>query len=201
MNFIKKLYYKLKYRGCAVAIAVFPENKSNNIEKYKAFAKTAVACKKTNAEVLEYLKKGFELKEKPMSETELNMFKANFILNNMPNVLLTPEITLGKKHSRKEFLAYTKNNDLRFSEALRFPIEKTNIDVIRYSFDFENTTILITFENTYDNITLSFKAVDDGTEKFAREINILKGVSQFDIDNLTPRFLSYAHDYFIENNL
>lgn len=201
MNFIKKIYYKIKYRGYAVA--VFSE-KGDNLEKYKAFANTAVACKKTNAEVIEYLKEKFDLKENPMSEAELNMFKANFILNNMPDVLSTPELTLCEKHSRKDFLNYTKNNELRFSEALIFPIEKTNIDAVRYSFDFNSTTVFITLENTYDNIVLNFRANDNNKEdlsQLAREINLFKGVSQYDIDNITPGFLSYAHDYFIEKNL
>ncbi len=211
----KGIYYRIKYRpkrGEAAASAVFNVRSKYSLKnddyakRLDSFSKTLTPCAKTNAEVFEYLNSKYELTPVEASEKKLKSFKINYILNVRPDVLTTPEyrISTDKAPSRKEYLAWSENNDKRFKETISYPMEKLDLDLSAYSFkySFESgnyTEFLVVFENNTDEIYVSGSSSCSLSEeegnimrRIGDDIALFKGITQYDIDNKTNKFKGYA---------
>lgn len=209
-DWIKRKYYGFKYRPgreTAGATAVFvadDKGKNDFYEKAEQIAKELEPCEKSISQLFAYLKAEYQAEPSELSEKRAEMVKAQIILNIYPELLSTPEKKLPEKASRKEFLAWSENNDIRWQEALAYPLEKLGF-VIR----------CCVFQRTLaSGKQVKFQVIaEEKTECFMTDINscvqlseaenaevktvldnmtLYKGVSQSDIAKRTPRFLAYA---------
>jgi hypothetical protein len=210
INWVRARYYKLKYniksKDGAVSIGFIGQNKKNDFfDKLDAIVKEIKPCYKTIAQLQEYIVEKYNAEKLQMNERQLEIFKTNLILNFYPEVLHTPQIQMGDKTpKRAEFLKWHENSEKRFEEARRYPIEKLDLVISHYTFDyaFENgkkAVFQITMEEKTEQCTISTRAGDELNEaehkvirSITRDIDLYKGVTQDDIDTRSPRFLGYA---------
>lgn len=209
-DWIKRKYDGFKYRPgreTAGATAVFvadDKGKNDFYEKAEQIAKELEPCEKSISQLFAYLKAEYQAEPSEPSEKRAEMVKAQIILNIYPELLSTPEKKLPEKASRKEFWAWSENNDIRWREALAYPPEKLGF-VIRCCV-FQRTLV--------SGKQVKFQVIaEEKTECFMTDINscvelseaenaevktvldnmtLYKGVSQWDIAKRTPRFLAYA---------
>ncbi len=214
----KEFYHRFKYRPAkgkdgATAVAVF----SGKEEKASlpASGEPIVPCAKSNRQVLDHIAGRHELQPLVLSETAIRMNQTNFILNHCPQVLKTPVVTLSSNPSRKEFLAFSENNEKRFSEAMNYPPEALGLQWEGYTFVCElpgnvSLPVEVICENTSDRLFLSAAAIGVSlTEQqqqylrhFLDELLLYKGITQEDIDHKTSAFQAYiATRNALRNNL
>ncbi len=210
---LRDLYYKLKYRnlkGDAVAVGVIFGNKKKKDdfnEKLEEVAKQTTPCYKTNDEVLIYIRERYKLVPATFSDTMLENYKVNYILNECQEVLMTPEKHLpdnGKAPTRKQMEEFHENSSKRFEEAWSYPIEKLGFEFKTYIFEYVlpdgyKVKFDVIAEKTKDRLSITStidRIVSDDEQRLIRriydEIEIYKGVTQEDIDNRTKRFIGYA---------
>ncbi len=211
INWISGRYYKLKYNirskdGAAVGVIILDKNKKNDFhDKLDNISKKIKPCCRTIAQLQEYIVEKYNAKLAQMSKPQLDSFKTNVILNFHPEVLHTPQVQMGDKTPKRvEFLKWHENSEKRFEEARKYPIEKLDLIISHYTFDyvFENGKKLvfqITMEAKTEYCTIGTSTDDQLTEAetklirgIIRDIDLYKGVSQEDIDTRSPRFLGYA---------
>ena len=189
---LSELYYRIKYRkknACAIAIINSDGKKKTEYdEKLDNIARNAVPCYKKNEEVLSYIRDKHILKNRELSDIEIEMYKANFLLGKHP-----------------EFLKSQEQSEDRFNEAKNFPMEKLGLVIKGYSFDYVlddgfTVSFEITAEEKYDNISVGFRVInrnlseteEKNLRSIADEIRIFKGVTKEDIENRTTDFMIYA---------
>lgn len=192
---LKELYYCIKSRvkngnnACAIGIIHSDGKKKRKYdEKLDSIAQNTLPCRKTNDEVLDYIRNKYELKIKSFTDSELEMYKINFLLGKHP-----------------EFINVQEKKENLFNKAKNFPMEKLGLKVEGYTFDYIledgfTVTFEVTAENKYDNISVGFRVINrnlsQAEEKTLRsisdEIIIFKGVTKEDIKNRTVDFMIYA---------
>jgi len=213
INWIKVRYYRLKYniksKDGATAVGVIFRDKNNDFyDRLDEISKEIKPCYKTIAQLREYIVEKYNAKSVQMSEPQIESFKTNLILNFYPEVLNTPQIQMGDKTpKRAEFLKWHENSEKRFEEARQYPIEKLDLVIFHYIFDyvFENgkkVVFQINMEEKTEQCTISTnstridgqlnEAEDSAIRRITRDIYLYKGVTQEDIDTRSPRFLGYA---------
>lgn len=216
LHWVRGRYYRLKYRvaskdGVAVGIIFHEESKDKKNDFYDRLdeiSKKIKPCYKTIAQLREYIVEKYNAKAVPMSDGRLEHFKAELILNFYPDVLNTPQIQMGDKApKRAEFLKWHENNEKRFEEARKYPIEKLGLVISHYTFDYalENGKRIgfqINMEEKTGQCSISSssthidgqlnKAEHRAIRSITRDINLYRGVTQEDIDTRSPRFLGYA---------
>lgn len=210
IDWIKRKYCGFRYRSegkTAKATAVFfSDGKETNVfqESTEQLAKELKPCDKSISELFAYLKAKYRAQPSEANEKRMEIGKAQIILNIYPDILSTPERKLPEKASRKEFLAWSENNDLRWQEALHYPMEKLGFVMRccqfeqRLSMGKKITFRVLAEEKTKWSQTDVEPCVELSEQENAEVRNILdqitlyKGVSQSDIDKRTPRFLAYA---------
>lgn len=210
---LRDLYYKLKYRnlksGAGAVGVIFGSKKKNDDfnAKLEEIAKRTTPCYKANDEVLTYIRERYNLTPATFSNTMLENYKVNYILNECPEVLTTPEQLLpdnGKAPTRKQMEEFHENNNKRFEEAWSYPIEKLGLEFKTYIFEYilpdgYKVKFDVIAEKNKDRLSITStinRIVSDDEQKLIRricdEIEIYKGVTQEDIDNRTKRFIGYA---------
>lgn len=210
---LRDLYYKLKYRnlkGSAGAVGVIigsKKNKDDFNERLEEIAKQTTPCYKTNDEVLAYIRERYNLIPASFSDTTLENYKVNYILNECSEVLTTQEKHLpdnGKAPTRKQMEEFHENSSKRFEEAWSYPIEKFGFEFETYIFEYVlpdgyKVKFNVIAEKTKDRLSITStidRIVSDDEQKMIRriydEIEIYKGVSKEDIENRTKRFIGYA---------
>lgn len=210
---IKQLYYRFKYRpkkgkSGATGIIYANSNSKNDFEiKAERIASSVSPCYKDNRTVLNYLKSKYNVKSAIPTEAELTMIKANYILNQCPHILTTPEISIdmnGRTPSRNEMMKYQENQQKRFEEAMLYPFDDLGLDISTYSFEIEISDELfvvfkIVCENNKDELFVSANANGNlkksdrqKIQNISDEIAVYRGIKQVDIDNRTKNFIIYA---------
>ena len=209
-DWIKRKYYGFKYRpkretaGATAVILSDGKGKNDFYEKAEQIAKELEPCEKSISQLFAYLKAEYQAEPSEPSEKRAEMVKAQIILNIYPELLSTPEKKLPEKASRKEFWAWSENNDIRWQEALAYPFEKLGF-VIQCCV-FQRTLASgkrVNFRVTAEEKSGFFitdtepctelsEAENTEIKTILDEMVIYKGVSQSDIAKRTPRFLAYA---------
>lgn len=211
---LRDLYYRLKYRnlkGSAAAVGVIiggKKKKDDFDKKLDEIARRTTPCYKTNDEVLAYIREKYNLTPVEFSKADVENYKVNYIMNNCPEVLTTPEYSLPdnrKSPTKKQMQAYNESSDKRFKEAWNYPIERLGIEFDKYIIkhklsDGYEAEFTLVVERTKDQIFMSGgiigHTVSEDENKLIRgifaDINIYKGVTQEDIDNRTKRFIGYS---------
>lgn len=210
---LRSLYYKLKYRnlkGSSGAVGVIISNrkkKDDFNEKLVEISKRAVPCYKTNEEVLEYIRNRYILTPVIFSKSILENYKVNYIMNEYPEILATPEVHLydnRKAPSRKQMQEFQESSNKRFEEAWNYPIEKFAFEFETYKFyyafpDGYKAEFSLISEKTMDRLSIQSSLDRKSTEeedklirRILDEIDIYKGVTKEDIENKTERFIGYA---------
>ena len=210
---IKELYYRFKYRpkkGKSGATGIiYANSKSKNDFEIKAerIASSVSPCYKDNRTVLNYLKSKYNVKSTIPTEAELTMIKANYILNQCPHILTTPEISIdmnGRTPSRNEMMKYQENQQKRFEEAMLYPFDDLGLVISTYSFEIEiSDGLLVVFkivcENNHDDLYVSATAngnLQKGDrqkiQNISDELAVYRGIKQEDIDNKTKNFIIFA---------
>ena len=210
---IKELYCRFKYRpkkgksGATGIIYANSKNKDDFEIMAERIASSASPCYKDNRTVLNYLKSKYNVKSTIPTEAELTMIKANYILNQCPYILTTPEISIdmnGRTPSRNEMMKYQGNQQKRFEEAMLYPFDDLGIDISTYSFEIEISDGLfvvfkIVCENNKDELFVSAnanghlqKSDRQKIQNISDEITVYRGIKQADIDNRTKNFIIYA---------
>jgi len=210
MKILKQLYYKLKYRNTAASVAIIKSSKKkkNDFEAAcEEYAKTLKPCYKTNSEVLEYIKNEYGLRKEKLTTPVAENYKINYIMNQQPELISTPEpkgLAGDKMPSRKELLEQQKIFAKRIDEARAYPLEKLEISLELYKFDYtlsDNGVAEFTIlaDNTNDRVTVSSSVNRETTDeeqatihKIHEELDMYKGITREDIENRTPRFLGYV---------
>ena len=218
MNRLKQIYYKLKYRNTASSVAIISGSKKKKNEFEAAceeYAKTLKPCYKTNAEVLEYVKNKYGLRKEKLTEGAAESYKINYILNQHPELISTPEIKLfsgDKMPSRKEMIERNEALDKCLLEAKAYPLDKLGLSLELYKFiyalsDGTVAEFTILADNTGDTFNISSsvnrKTTDEEQKvirKIHEEIDMYKGITQEDIDNRTPRYLGYVSTLIRQKN-
>ncbi len=183
------------------------KKKDNFNEKVEEIARRTTPCYKTNDEVLAYIRERYVLTPATFSNATLESYKVNYIMNECPEVLTTPEIPLhdnGKAPSRKQMQKFQESSNKRFEEAWNYPIEKFGFEFETYTFyyafpDGYKAEFKLISEKTMDRLsiqsTLDRTAIEDEQKtirKIFDEIDIYKGVTKEDIENRTKRFIGYV---------
>ena len=210
---IKQLYYRFKYRpkkgkSGATGIIYANSNSKNDFEiKAERIASSVSPCYKDNITVLNYLKSKYNVNSTIPTEAELTLIKANYILNQCPHILSTPEISIdtnGRTPSRNEMMKYQENQQKRFEEAMLYPFDDLGLDISTYSFEIEISDGLfvvfkIVCENNKDELFVSAnanghlqKSDRQKIQNISDEITVYRGIKQVDIDNRTKNFIIYA---------
>ena len=215
---LKQIYYKLKYRNTASSVAIISGSKKKKNEFEAAceeYAKTLKPCYKTNAEVLEYVKNKYGLRKEKLTEGAAESYKINYILNQHPELISTPEIKLfsgDKMPSRKEMIERNEALDKCLLEAKAYPLDKLGLSLELYKFiyalsDGTVAEFTILADNTGDTFNISSsvnrKTTDEEQKvirKIHEEIDMYKGITQEDIDNRTPRYLGYVSTLIRQKN-
>ena len=205
---IKELNFIRKCRKNGIGVIKSKKNRKNEIEV------TVGPCYKSNEQVLELLREKYELTAEQFDENEMMDFKVNYILNNRPEVLESPEIVFPKEGATTEQLKeYRKNSWKRFDEAREFPLEKLDLSLSTYAFYREiskgfNVRFRIICENNSDEIQVRVsindrkvsKSEDEQIHSIIDEITLYKGITKEDIENKTGKYVVYvaAKKYQIE---
>lgn len=200
----KRYINRCKKSGMSVIIGK-KNNKADNIEKCIA-DEEVIPCYKTNDEVLEFLKAKYGLVEEVASEYDMIDFKVNYILNERPDILETPEIKFpkGVETTSEQFEAYKTNYMKRLDEARKFPFDKLGLEINTYAFHKEIikgfcVKFRVISEKNLDELQIRVSINDRKVSKkenieirkIIDEITVYKGVKQEDIDNKTKRLMIY----------
>ncbi len=209
---LRKLYLKFRYRKCgAAAVGIIKGNKNNDFqERLSAVEKEIVPCAKTNREVIDILKSMKRIEEYRLTDEEISEFKINYILNQRPELLSTPQLALpkGKMPTAKEMQNFTQNSNARFLEAKAYPFEKLGLILHAYSLKLElsdecEADVRIICEKNKDELYASAKIIDKQLSNEESEalmaalddVTLLKGIREDDIKNKNARYLAYAAAY------
>ncbi len=209
-DWIKRKYYGFKYRpgretaGATGVILSDGKGKNDFYEKAEQIAKELEPCEKSISQLFAYLKAEYQAEPSEPSEKRAEMVKAQIILNIYPELLSTSEKKLPEKASRKEFLAWSENNDIRWQEALAYPLEKLGFVIrccvfqrmlasgkqVKFQVIAEEKTEC--FMTDINSCVQLSEAENAEVKTVLDNITLYKGVSQWDITKRTPRFLAYA---------
>lgn len=202
MNIIKRIFQKRKNAACAIGIiggadgptSVFTvSNKTLNESDRQTFLKYAKTKIKADyhslCEIEKHLIKDYNAIPYQLSERELELLKANVIMNRFREVLILPE-PLGENPTKKQLLEYAQN-DTSFEQARSYPAEKLGLIVKAYKLplaldDWHEATVELEMTSDYVRIT-------DAPKELADALFILQGVSEEDMVNEPPRFIAYAY--------
>lgn len=193
MNLFKKLFFKKNNMSCSIGIIGMSNSLKNeqtnlNDDKFLDYAATQI---KENyrpfTEIIDYIIKKYGAVPHALSEKQLQLLKANVILNHFREVLDLP-IPLRKNPTKKQLIKYVKN-DTTFEQAKNYPAEKLGLIMKAYKLPADDDKeIIVKLE-----ITTNYICMDNASRKFADELFLFQGVTQEDIDNKTPRFIAYAN--------
>ena len=202
MNIIKRIFQKRKNGASAIGIiggadgptSVFIAGKktSNNSDK-KTFLKYAKTKIKANyrsfREIENYLIKNYNAVPYQLSERELEVLKANVIMNRFREVLVLPE-PLGENPTRRQLLEYV-HNDTSFEQARNYPAEKLGLIMKAYK-------LPLVLEDRHEatvelEMTSEYMSISDAPKEVVDDLLIWQGVRKEDIENESPRFIAYAY--------
>ena len=202
MNIIKRIFQKRKNGASAIGIiggadgptGVFIAGKkaSNNSDR-QTFLKYAKVKIKANYrslyEIESHLMKNYNAVPYQLSERELEMLKANVILNRFREVLVLAE-PLGENPTKKQLLEYAQN-DTSFEQARNYPAEKLGLVMKAYK-------LLLALDGRQEatvemEMTSEYMRISDAPKEVTDALSIWQGVSEEDIANETPRFIAYAY--------
>ena len=197
-------------------IAVFKRKTSNSQRTQKELehekllqqaAETVVANSRDFLEIVQYLKEKYQAVEHILLPQEIEILKANVIMNHFSDVLEKPQ-PLSDKPTKKEILSYYQQ-DTTFIQARQYDAESLGLDMRAYKLTNqqgnkgccpkknENAVSSCSFTENDIIVELEMKSeylcIINGTDEMRNDLTLWYGVSQQDIDNRTPRFLAYAY--------
>ncbi len=202
MNIIKRIFQKRKNGASAIGIiggadgptGVFIAGKktSDNSDRqtFLKYAKTKIEANHRSIYELEnHLINDYNAVPYQLSERELEMLKANVIMNRFREVLILPE-SLGENPTKKQLLKYAQN-DTSFEHARNYPAEKLGLIMKAYKLPLAidgRREAIVELE-----MTSEYMRISNTPKEVADVLSIWQGVSEEDIANETPRFIAYAY--------
>lgn len=202
MNILKRIFRKKKNEAAAIGIIggadgptevfIAGNNVTNNSDRrtFLKYAKTKIKANyRSLCELEKYLIENYNAVPYQLSERQLEILKANVIMNRFREVLVLPE-PLGENPSKKQLLEYAEN-DTSFEQARSYPAKKLGLIMKAYKLPLAvggRDEALVELEMTSD-----YMRITDAPKELADELFIFQGVSEEDIANETPRFSAYAY--------
>lgn len=173
------------------AVFISDKSKSHNNTDQKDFLEFAatkiIANDRPFNEIEEHLILKYKAVPCTLSERELQVLKANVIMNRFREVLDLPA-PLPESPTKKQLLEYAQN-DTTFEQARNYPAEKLGLVMKAYMIpNNKQKDAIVKLEMTTQYMSISNASKEDADELF-----LWQGVSQDDIDNKTPRFVAYAY--------
>ena len=146
-------YRSIKTKDGAIGIICTDSKKKNDFDKkVDELSKITVACYKTNAQVISYIKEKYNFQQADVSGKKLENFKVNYILGKHPELLSISQKGYPQNASRKIILEIHEHNEKVFEEARNYPFEKLNLDIEVYKLNYSlNDDIEIEFSIIADN--------------------------------------------------
>lgn len=202
MNIIKRIFKDRKKEATAIGIiggadnptGVFIAGKktSNNSDRqtFLKYAKTKIKANyRSLCELENHLIKNYNAIPYQLSERKLEMLKANVIKSRFREVLVLPE-PLGENPTKNQLLQYAQN-DTSFEQARSYSAEKLGLIMKAYK-------LPIALDGRQEAIvememTSEYMRISDAPKEVADALSIWQGVSEEDIANETPRFITYAY--------
>lgn len=191
--------------ACAVAVLGGDDKRREYEARISRIAELTEPCARSCDEIAEFLRVNCDAKRCEISPSELNMFKTNFLLGFCPERLSEEEFIPKNplKPSRRELALMNEKSRKRFEEALAFPIEELDLDVVCMRFMHPTAsgakvrfTFIMEKKSGFGGLRFSAINLDEAerTElcELCDTITVFGGVSREDIDRRTPRFLTYA---------
>jgi len=202
MNIIKRFFQKGKNGASAVGIIGGPDgptgvfiagkktSDSYDRQTFLKYAKTKIEANYRSIYELEnHLINDYNAVPYQLSERELELLKANVIMNKFREVLVLPEPP-GENPTKKQLLKYVQN-DTSFEQARGYPAEKLGLIMKAYK-------LPLTIDGQREAIvelemTSQYMRISDAPKEVVDALSIWQGVSEEDIANETPRFIAYAY--------
>lgn len=209
-DWIRRKYNGFRYRpgrktAGATAVILSDGKKENDFhERTERIAKEWKPCEKSISQLFAYLKDEYRAMPSELGEVRIKTVKAQIILNVYPELLSIPERKLPENASRKEFLAWSEKNDIRWREALAYPLEKLGLAFQCCVFQRtlssgKQVNFRVIAEEKTQWFMTDVEPCVEWSEAENAEIKavldnmtLYKGVSQSDIEKRTPQFLAYA---------
>mgnify|MGYP001259422871 CR=1 FL=1 len=175
----------------ATSASISSQAKTQNDRKqqdFLGFAATQITANyRPFHEIEEHLISKYKATPYILSEHELQVVKANVIMNRFREVLDLPA-PLPKSPTRKQLLEYVQN-DTTFEQARHYPMKKLGLVVKAYTIPSDkHNNAIVNLE-----MTTQYMSISNASKEDAGELLLWQGVSQDDIDNKTPRFVAYAY--------
>lgn len=164
-------------------------------------AKKITPCERTFKQLEEYLVEKYKAVPHILSPNELKVLKANVILNHFNYVLDKPE-TIG------ENLAEEGLKDTYLLQAREYPSEKLGLELKAYKLLNTVSKLKLKQKDKQESINPSFIENDviieietksqylsiiNGDDEIMYDLLLYLGVSEKDIREKTPRFITYAY--------
>lgn len=186
-------------------------NEKEDQSKFLSYAaEKIIPSERTFKQVEEYLITMYHAIPHTLLARELNVLKANVIMNCFDYVLDRP-IPLGQNPTDEELIAYCKN-DTSFSQAREYPAEKLGLEFKAYklpgipsqtknkrTFNLKKQTSCITTSYTENDVIVEMEmkseylCICNGGAAVMDDLTIYRGVSEKDIKEQSPRFIAYAY--------
>lgn len=137
----------------------------------------------------EYLAERYRAVPYPLSENETAALKINVLLNAFPEQIGAPKLPDGNA-SRKELIQYVEESERARERAQACPAGRLGLCFQAFLLPGQGedgSDAVVQFELRSEHL-----AIKNGSQKLADDLTLWLGVSQQDIDTLSPRFQAYA---------
>lgn len=183
------------------------QRKKEEHEKFLSYAaEKIIPCKRTFKELEDYLVEKYQATLHTLLPHELNILKANVILNHFDDVLDKPE-PMGENPTSEEIKAYLQL-DTSFLQAREYPAEKLGLEFRAYKLHelpsktlekklLKSKSINSSYTENDVIVEIEMKSeylcICNGDEDIINDLLLYRGVSEKDIIEKSPRFIAYAY--------
>ncbi len=213
MKFWDRIFKKKTNVSCSIGIigaadgptgiftASVPEKTKQEREVFLAYAAGKInPCRKTMEQLEEHLLEHYRAVPCELPEGSLKALKANVILNYFPELINKPS-PLGNSPTRKELQEYCRQ-DTSFLQARNYPAENLGLIFRAYLLPNERSDVPDPGKRRLQRrngaileieMTTQYLCGHNVSEALMDELLLWQGVSEQDIAEKTPRFISYAY--------
>jgi hypothetical protein len=210
MNFLKNLFRNRKSAkafgiigGANGPTSIFIAQKGKDQEEFLLQAAEKITpCERTFKELEQYLMEKYHAIPHRLSPQKLDCLKVNVIINYFGHLLDRPD-PLGANPTEAEIKAYFEQQDASVNEAKEYPAEKLGLEMKAYklpgiiskrrqiaSSNARSSEDAVTVEM---EIKSGYLAICNGGNEVMEDLILYQGVSEKDIKEKSPRFISYAY--------
>ena len=200
MSFLKNLFRKRKSAkaigiigGASGPTSIFIAQKEKDQQEFLSYAAEKITpCERTFKEVEEYLIEKYHAVPHRLSPHKLNSLKVNVIMNYFGH-LIDKQVPLGENPEEEEIKAYFQQRDTLVTQAKEYPAEKLELEMKAYKLPGiiskrQQDAVIVEME-----MKSGYLSICNGGDEVMKDLILYGGVSERDIKEKSPRFISYAY--------